>query len=220
MHILVVGEEIDFTHCREQITGQHQFKHITGNNIPDERWADVVFIFTDATGSFPWGAWKETGVVVFVNSVITPLSEIASLIPEEDVPVLFGFNGLPTFFRSDKLEVCMLSDRFQGKLQEISVAIGISPMVVKDRPGMVAARVICMIINEAYHTLGDGTASRADIDTAMKLGTNYPYGPFEWCARIGVKNVYLLLAKLEAFNNDRSYRTARLLEEEYFSIVK
>jgi 3-hydroxybutyryl-CoA dehydrogenase len=46
---------------------------------------------------------------------------------------------------------------------------------VEDRVGMVTPRVIFMIINEACCTLQEGTASMKDIDTSMKLGTNYPF---------------------------------------------
>ncbi|MDB5230342.1 MAG: 3-hydroxyacyl-CoA dehydrogenase PaaH, partial [Chitinophagaceae bacterium] len=66
-----------------------------------------------------------------------------------------------------------------------------------DEPGMIAARVIAMVINEAYYGLADEISSKEDIDTAMKLGTNYPYGPFEWADKIGPGNVYYLLKKLE-----------------------
>lgn len=70
------------------------------------------------------------------------------------------------------------------------------------QPGFISARIISMIINEAYYALGDNVSTRNDIDAAMKLGTNYPYGPFEWSAIIGVKNVYELLIALEKANPD------------------
>ena len=63
-------------------------------------------------------------------------------------------------------------------------------------PGFISARIIAMIINEAYYALDEKVSSKTDIDIAMKLGTNYPYGPFEWCNIIGVQQVYQLLAKL------------------------
>jgi 3-hydroxybutyryl-CoA dehydrogenase len=44
--------------------------------------------------------------------------------------------------------------------------------------------------------VGDGVSGKAEIDTAMRLGTNYPKGPFEWCEQIGIKNVFVLLTKL------------------------
>ena len=62
-------------------------------------------------------------------------------------------------------------------------------LCVEDRSGLVTPRLICMIINEAYYALEEGTASRDDIDLAIKSGTNYPYGPFEWAKRIGIRNV-------------------------------
>ena len=88
-------------------------------------------------------------------------------------------------------------------------------VVVEDRVGMVSARVICMIINEAYNTFGEGTASKEDINLAMKLGTNYPLGPFEWCTEIGVRNVYELLEAIFRDTNDERYRIAPELVKEY-----
>ena len=43
-----------------------------------------------------------------------------------------------------------------------------------------------MIINEAYFTWEAGTSTKEEIDIAMKLGTGYPYGPFEWGEKIGL----------------------------------
>jgi len=83
---------------------------------------------------------------------------------------------------------------------------------VPDTPGMVAVRVIAMIINEAYFGLGDEISSKAEIDTAMKLGTNYPYGPFEWSEKIGLIKIYNLLKKLH--QTDSRYAVAPALEKE------
>ncbi|MCB0729267.1 MAG: 3-hydroxyacyl-CoA dehydrogenase, partial [Ignavibacteriae bacterium] len=86
---------------------------------------------------------------------------------------------------------------------------------VKDRPGMIAMRIITLIINEAYLVLQEGTSNREDIDTAMKLGTNYPHGPIEWSEMIGVDLVYnILLAMMNDFGDDR-YRITPLLKEKY-----
>jgi 3-hydroxybutyryl-CoA dehydrogenase len=71
-----------------------------------------------------------------------------------------------------------------------------------------------MIINEAYYTVEEGTATRADVDLAMKLGTNYPYGPFEWSQKIGLGSVYdVLLAVYEATHDER-YLICPLLKQE------
>ena len=71
---------------------------------------------------------------------------------------------------------------------------------------------VCAIINEASLTLQEKVSSKEDIDTAMRLGTNYPMGPFTWANAIGIKNVYALLKKL-AIGQPR-YTPAMLLKEE------
>jgi 3-hydroxybutyryl-CoA dehydrogenase len=75
--------------------------------------------------------------------------------------------------------------------------LGKSCIEVPSQVGFVSLRVIAMIINEAFFAIDDNVASPADIDTAMKLGTNYPLGPFEWAEQIGHKNIVELLQKME-----------------------
>jgi 3-hydroxybutyryl-CoA dehydrogenase len=70
-----------------------------------------------------------------------------------------------------------------------------------DISGFVRARIVAMIINEAYLTLQEGVSTKEEIDTAMKLGTNYPYGPFEWATQIGLKRVYELLCVMGTTNS-------------------
>ena len=82
---------------------------------------------------------------------------------------------------------------------------------VKDEPGLVAARVISMIINEAFFALGENVSSKEEIDLAMKLGTNYPKGPFEWAEKIGMDNIYSLLKKLS--EKEERYVPAPALEK-------
>ena len=66
--------------------------------------------------------------------------------------------------------------------------------------GLLQARIIAMIINEAYYALEENVSTKEQIDIAMKLGTNYPYGPFEWSEKIGIEKIYFLLEKLSAQN--------------------
>jgi 3-hydroxybutyryl-CoA dehydrogenase len=53
-----------------------------------------------------------------------------------------------------------------------------------------------MIINEAFIALEEGVSSVKEIDTAMKLGTNYPFGPFQWAQEIGLQRIVTLLNRL------------------------
>lgn len=84
--------------------------------------------------------------------------------------------------------------------------------MVPDITGMVTPRIISMIINEAWYTFGDNTSTKEEIDIAMKLGTNYPLGPFEWGEKIGLDKVAALLKELN--RTDERYTIAPALINE------
>jgi 3-hydroxybutyryl-CoA dehydrogenase len=88
---------------------------------------------------------------------------------------------------------------------------GFEPVVVADGPGLVRARIICCLINEAASALMEGIASATDIDKAMKLGTNYPYGPLEWGDMIGLDTVLGVMTGLSKEWGEDRYRPAPLL---------
>ena len=81
----------------------------------------------------------------------------------------------------------------------------------------VALRVISCIINEAFLTLSEGVASAENIDEAMKLGANYPRGPFEWAEEIGARKVLRTLDSLRA-NHGEAYVAAPSLRERAASV--
>ncbi|MGE0482219.1 MAG: 3-hydroxyacyl-CoA dehydrogenase NAD-binding domain-containing protein [Phycisphaerae bacterium] len=72
----------------------------------------------------------------------------------------------------------------------------------------VFARVLAAIINEAALLVDEGIATAADVDTAMKLGTNYPRGPLEWAERIGRHTCAALLRALNEQAGDGRFRPA------------
>jgi 3-hydroxybutyryl-CoA dehydrogenase len=74
----------------------------------------------------------------------------------------------------------------------------------------VQLRILACIINEAYYALGEGVATAADIDTAMRLGTNYPQGPLAWGDALGLEVVRSALRGLQAMNPERYALAPRL----------
>ncbi|MEO8638601.1 MAG: 3-hydroxyacyl-CoA dehydrogenase NAD-binding domain-containing protein [Chloroflexota bacterium] len=75
----------------------------------------------------------------------------------------------------------------------------------------VAERLLATIVNEAASALADGVAAPESIDTAMRLGANYPSGPLEWGERIGLVEVVRTLDTLDAADHDGRYRVVPLL---------
>jgi len=140
---------------------------------------------------------------VFINAVINTLAEIGR--------PFFRINAWPTFLNRKILEVSVLEGSMEN-LKKCMEDFGWQYQIVPDLPGMISSRIIAMIINEAYYTREDGTSGEDDIDIAMKLGTNYPYGPFEWSQKIGLKNIFLLLETLG--KTDKRYIVSTLLREE------
>jgi 3-hydroxybutyryl-CoA dehydrogenase len=92
-------------------------------------------------------------------------------------------------------------------------AVGCEVARVRDDAGLVLGRVLCLIINEAAGMLMEGVASARDIDTALKLGANYPRGPLEWADLIGVDFVYAVLRGLQEEQGEDRYRPAPLLRK-------
>jgi 3-hydroxybutyryl-CoA dehydrogenase len=140
---------------------------------------------------------------VFVHAVITT----SEAFPANTIRI----NNWPGFFTGSIREIYAsreIWDKAETVLQTLSWSYKNAP----DTPGMIAARIVSMIINEAYFALGEGVSSRQEIDTAMKLGTNYPYGPFEWSEIIGLQKIHRLLQQLS--ENDSRYAIAPKLIEE------
>lgn len=139
---------------------------------------------------------------VFVNAVLTTIDKLPSN--------YIRINAWNSFFERQSIEIVAGNNKTEA--HTILTTLGWAHTNVPDVPGLIAARVIAMIINEAYFALGDEVSSKADIDTAMKLGTNYPYGPFEWCDIIGIERIHQLLSLLE--KEDDRYTPAPALVAE------
>lgn len=207
MNIVVIGNDAALQECKNRLGSAHQYLHalIAKSGVDMIAKADVVFDFSEEHSRESLDVYKIVeNPTVFLNTVFTTLSGILNG-KNIETPII-GFCGLPTFFNREVLEVSITDERHREKLNLICQALGLKYIAVKDQVGFVTPRVVCMIINEAYDALKNGVASRGDIDLSMKLGTNYPFGPFEWSERIGVDNVRKLLSVVESATGDVRYR--------------
>ena len=155
------------------------------------------------------------GKVVIVGAVKIQLEELLAEAGELPNCPIIGMNTLPTFINRSLLEVCALNENDKAIASQIFSSLGLESRFVSSRVGLVTPRIVCMIINEAYFTVQEGTATREDIDLGMKLGTAYPKGPFEWSREIGLDHVYETLEALYQDTKDERYKICPLLKTEY-----
>ena len=219
MHILVLsGDEMaaEFRQKFPEGSNGHTYTFLHSNNLTDEQLnpTDIVFDFLlhEEPERLSYYASEQ---VVFCHAATRQLAALVRESGVETCCTLFGFNGLPTLFNRPLLEVSLYRQSDAETLRRICEQLGTDYQLVDDRVGMVTPRILCMIINEACYTLQEGTASIQDIDLGMKLGTNYPKGPFEWANAIGIENVYKVLEAVYEDTKEERYKICPLLKTKY-----
>ncbi len=156
--------------------------------------------------SGPRGSVSGQAAIIIVNAVSITLEELP--------PTFIRINGWNSFLKRSVTEASG-TDIHKEAAENIFSFFNKKIEWVPDVPGFITARVISMIINEAFFTLNEKVSTKEEIDTAMKLGTNYPYGPFEWASIIGLKKITGLLTILAETNS--RYTPSALLQKEALS---
>jgi 3-hydroxybutyryl-CoA dehydrogenase len=153
------------------------------------------------------------GKCIVLGAVLTPLHEMVHRLAEPLQCYLFGLNALPTMLEPTTWETSSWNAADRPLLQAALQPVGIECVWVQDERGMLTPRTLAMILNEAWLMVDEGTATMADIDKAMRLGVNYPYGPFEWSQRLGLGNLLQLLQALQQLNGPEAVPIARGLRQ-------
>lgn len=212
------NSEITNQHNSEVEIGENEFTYISDYEDIDEKGLPehhIVFDFflDDSIENFE--IYKNiSNLIIFGNIPKSSLVEFKYYYGNFS-PRLYGFNGMPGMLNRQYLEITASTEQDKDQLPLIFNHLKTKYLLVEDRVGMVTPRIISMIINEAYFTVQEGTANKEDIDMAMKLGTNYPWGPFEWCQKYGIRNIYELLEALYEDTKDERYKICPLLKRDY-----
>lgn len=104
------------------------------------------------------------------------------------------------------------SDETAETVRSVAEQMGKETVVINEFPGFVTSRISCLVGNEAFYMLQEGLGTPEEIDKAIKLGLNFPMGPFELVDLVGLdarlNNLNYLHEKL-----GEKYRPAPLLEQ-------
>jgi len=158
------------------------------------------------------GRQPAPGVLVLIDASTRSTTEMAA--QTVDPSRVVGYGGLPRVSRRQLVEVAP-GLRTDPAATAMAVrffhSLGRDTEVVADSPGLVAARLLACLINEAAFTLQEGVATAEGIDTAVRLGLNYPLGPLEWADELGLDNVLAVLEGLQRDTGEDRYRPAPYL---------
>ena len=132
-----------------------------------------------------------------------------------------GFSAVPPLRAGGLIELTRgagTAPATAAAAERFAATLGLHVAWVGDSPGLVLARIVAALVNEAAFALGEGVARAEDIDDGMVLGLNHPRGPLAWADAMGIEHVVRVMDGLREFTGTDRYGLApqlsRRLHEE------
>jgi len=134
------------------------------------------------------------------NTSTFPIITLATVTKRPDKVIGTHFMNPPPLIPGVEIIKSLLtSEDTVQRTEEFVKSLGKEPIMVKDSPGFVVSRMICLVMNEAVRMHEEGVASVEDIDKIARLCFNWPIGPFQLLDLIGID---IVAAVLNAMYNE------------------
>jgi 3-hydroxybutyryl-CoA dehydrogenase len=154
-------------------------------------------------------------VILASNTSTLSLTEIAAAASQPERVI--GMHFLYPVSRIHLVEIIRglktSEDTFVQTKRFVEETIQKHGIQVYESPGFVTTRLICVLINEAMHTLSERVASAEEIDMAMRIGYDFHYGPLELADRFGLDSVLVAMERMFREFGDVKYRPSVLLKQ-------
>jgi 3-hydroxybutyryl-CoA dehydrogenase len=150
--------------------------------------------------------------ILATNTSTLPVVELAieTNRPEQVCGIHF-FNPAPAMSLVEIVRTLLSSDETIAAATAFAGVCGKSPVVVEDRAGFIVNALLFPYLNNAVRMLENRTASRDDIDAAMKGGCNFPMGPLALLDLVGLDTSLAILDALYTEFRDPNYAAVPLL---------
>jgi 3-hydroxybutyryl-CoA dehydrogenase len=150
--------------------------------------------------------------ILATNTSTLPVIEMAMEThrPEQVCGIHF-FNPAPMMSLVEIVRPLSASDETIATAREFAETCGKTPVEVKDQAGFIVNALLFPYLNNAVRLLEGGTASREDIDAAMKGGCNFPMGPLALLDLVGLDTSVSILDALYDEFRDPNYSTVPLM---------
>lgn len=162
-----------------RITPCTGMEHFSGADLVVEAIIEDLQAKKEAFKSLDKICGPETILATNTSSMSITLIAASTGRPDKVAGMHF-FNPPPLMRLVEIIRGYSTSDETVRVLSDVTVKMGKTPVEVKkDSPGFVVNRILIAQFLEAIRLVEEGVASPRDVDTAVKLGLNYPMGPFE-----------------------------------------
>ena len=153
-------------------------------------------------------------VIIASNTSSISITKLAAATSRADKFIgMHFFNPVPMMALVEIIRGLQTSDATHDAVKAMALALGKSPITVKNAPGFVVNRILVPMINEAFFVLAEGLATPEDIDAGMKLGCNQPIGPLALADMVGLDVCLAVMDVYLAEFGDSKYRACPLLRE-------
>ncbi|NWF89249.1 MAG: NAD(P)-binding domain-containing protein [Ignavibacteriaceae bacterium] len=153
--------------------------------------------------------------IIFVSNTSTlSLTKIAEVTHRQEKIIGMHFlNPVPKVPVVEIIKCLNTSNKTVEIIKSFAARIGKTPVEVYEYPGFVTTRAIVPLLNEAMYILLEDVATAKDIDTAMKLGYNFQYGPLEMADMMGLDEVLAWMETLWKTLGEPRYRACPILRK-------
>ena len=146
------------------------------------------------------------GAILASNTSTLPVIELAVATARPDrVCGVHFFNPAPAMALVELVRPLTASDDTMGEVRAFAERCGKEPVEVADRAGFIVNALLFPYLNNAVRMMENGTATRDDIDAAMRGGCNFPMGPFALLDLVGLDTSLAILDALYDEFRDPNY---------------